>query len=92
MMYSISNMPQSPMNLPRELMVVMFFAWRNNFIGKSIGDYTTDRLTYKIKITDDIFFDDMISFVIPSVIVFSTESMFKHRRNILLVIINFLVV
>jgi hypothetical protein len=61
MVYSISNMPQSPMKyLPRELMVVMFFAWRNNSISKSIGDYTTDRLTYKIKIPDDIFFDDMI--------------------------------
>jgi hypothetical protein len=32
------------MDLPRELMLVMFFVWCDNPIGKSIIDYITDRM------------------------------------------------
>jgi hypothetical protein len=48
-----------------------------NSIGKSIYYYITD----KIKITTDIFYDDIFSFVMPSIIVLLTELCFKHRQN-----------
>jgi hypothetical protein len=82
MVYSIGNMPQLPMNLPRELMTVMFFGWRDNSIGKSISDYVIDRLTDKIEITNDMFFNNMISFVIPLIILFLTESVCLNINRI----------
>jgi hypothetical protein len=48
-----------------------------NSIDKSINYYISD----KIKITNDIFYDDIFSFVMPSIIVLLTELCFKHRQN-----------
>jgi hypothetical protein len=45
-----------------------------------------------IKITDDMLFDNMILFVIPLIILFIIESVFKYGQNIFSMICNFLVV
>jgi hypothetical protein len=47
-----------------------FFVWRTFSVCKSIGDNITDEMTDKKEITDDIFFDDQLLFVIPLVIFF----------------------
>lgn len=78
------------MNLPRELMQVIFF-WHVNSISESIGDYITDGMINRIEITD-MFSDDMFSSVISSVILFPMDPMFKYQQNIPSVICNFLVV
>ena len=58
---------------------IMFFCLTCFFIFKSFGDYTIDRKTNKIKIIDDKFFDEQVSFMILSINVFSIESMSKYQ-------------
>lgn len=70
---------------------MFIFVCHANFIYKSINDYITNELTDIIEITDDIFSDDMVSFVILSIILFPIESVFRHQQNILSVIHNILV-
>jgi hypothetical protein len=43
------------MGLPIELLSIFLFIWHDNFIDKSIGDYILEKMTIKIKITNDIF-------------------------------------
>lgn len=57
------------MDLPIELLPLMFFVWRDNYIGESIGDYITDIIIDDIKISDDMFFDDIFLSIILSIIV-----------------------
>jgi hypothetical protein len=68
------------------------FVWLANSFYKFISDYIINILIDIMKITDDIFFDDMITSVIWSVILFYIESVFKHQLNISPVIYDFLVV
>ena len=76
--YFVGNMSLSPMNLPTELMPVFFFVWHAISICKSIGDYITDELTDIIQITDNMFFDDIFSFVILLLNLSPIELLFKH--------------
>jgi hypothetical protein len=48
------------MNLLMKLLPINVLVWRNNFIDKSIDDYIPDRITDGIKITNDIFFDNIL--------------------------------
>jgi hypothetical protein len=58
------------MNLPMELLPLIFFVWRNNYVGESIGDYITDIIIIDdIKISDNMFFDDIFLSIILSIIV-----------------------
>jgi hypothetical protein len=43
-----------------KLFPINVLVWRNNFIDKSIDDYIPDRITDGIKITNDIFFDNIL--------------------------------
>jgi hypothetical protein len=57
------------MDLPMELLLLIFFVWRDNYVGKSIGDYITDIIIDDIKISNDMFFDDIFLSIILSIIV-----------------------
>jgi len=57
------------MDLPMELLRLIFFVWRDNYVGKSIGDYITDIIIDDIKISNDMFFDDIFLSIILSIIV-----------------------
>lgn len=80
------------MNLLMKLLPINVLVWRNNFIDKSIDDYIPDRITDGIKITNDIFFDNIFMSIISSIIVLLTESSFKHQHNISSILCYFLVV
>jgi hypothetical protein len=49
---------------------IIFFIWRVFSVYKSIDDYITEGMTNKIKITDNIFFDDQSMILLVDV--FST--------------------
>jgi len=58
------------MDSPTKLISVNVFVWRAYSFCKFISDYIINKLIDIIKITDDMFSDDMITFVIPSIILF----------------------
>jgi len=80
------------MDFLTELLLVNFFVWNDNFISKFINDYITDRIINIIKITNNMFFNDIFSFFILLIIVFSMKSGFEQQRNISSVFYPFLVV
>jgi predicted glycosyltransferase involved in capsule biosynthesis len=62
------------MNLQKKLLPLIFLVWRDNYIGKSIGDYITDIMIDDIKISDDMFFDNLFLSIILSIIVLWMET------------------
>jgi hypothetical protein len=51
-------------------------------INLAICDYIINEMTNEIYITDNMFFDYIVSFFIMSIIILLMESDFEHQRNI----------
>jgi len=69
-----------------------FFDVITSSINLAICDYIINKMTNKIYIIDNMFFDYIVSFFIMSIIIFLMELDFKHQRNIPSVFCYFMVV
>ena len=67
-----------------EIKHVNFF-WHALFVCKSVGQFITDKLSNRLEIINESFFDELFSFMNLSVKYLPTDYEFKYRQKFLLI-------